>query len=245
MRATLERAHLLKSLTHVHRVVERRNTIPILSNVLIRSDGSALNLKATDLDIEVTEQVPAMVEQGGATTVPAHMFHDIVRKLPEGAQIVLETNSDGATLTLSAGRSRFSLQILPEADFPDITTGSFSRSFALKAGQLKRLIDRRTIRGFRAVIDPVRLGQGHVAFTEVKLSDTREAALEAFGRAVLAIPEVEECHMIASSFDYLLKVRTSDIRSYRAVLGERISVLPHVASTSTFVAMETIKDADD
>ena len=142
MRATLERAHLLKSLTHVHRVVERRNTIPILSNVLIRSDGSALNLKATDLDIEVTEQVPAMVEQGGATTVPAHMFHDIVRKLPEGAQIVLETNSDGATLTLSAGRSRFSLQILPEADFPDITTGSFSRSFALKAGQLKRLIDR-------------------------------------------------------------------------------------------------------
>lgn len=111
--------------------------------------------------------------------------------------------------------------------------------------RLKRLIDRRIIRGFRAVIDPVRLGQGHVAFTEVKLSDTREAALEAFGRAVLAIPEVEECHMIASSFDYLLKVRTSDIRSYRAVLGERISVLPHVASTSTFVAMETIKDADD
>ncbi|WP_018699353.1 DNA polymerase III subunit beta [Amorphus coralli] len=142
MRATLERAHLLKSLTHVHRVVERRNTIPILSNVLIRSDGSALNLKATDLDIEVTEQVPAMVEQGGATTIPAHMLHDIVRKLPEGAQVVLETNSDGATLTLSAGRSRFSLQILPEADFPDITAGAFTHSFTLKAGELKRLIDR-------------------------------------------------------------------------------------------------------
>lgn len=111
--------------------------------------------------------------------------------------------------------------------------------------RLKRLIDMGFIRGFRAVIDPHRLGLDHVAFAEVKLSDTREAALEAFGRAVLAIPEVEECHMIASSFDYLLKVRTSDIRSYRAVLGERISVLPHVASTSTFVAMETIKDADD
>ena len=109
--------------------------------------------------------------------------------------------------------------------------------------RLKRLIDRGIIRGFRAVVDPARLGIGHVAFTEVKLSDTREAALEAFRRAVLAVPEVEECHMIASSFDYLLKVRTADIRSYRAVLGERISALPHVASTSTFVAMETIKDS--
>lgn len=109
--------------------------------------------------------------------------------------------------------------------------------------RLKRLTDRGIIRGFRAVIDPARLGQGHVAFTEVKLSDTREAALEEFRRGVLAIPEVEECHMIASHFDYLLKVRTADMRSYRAVLGERISTLPNVASTSTFVVMETIRDA--
>ncbi|MDF2493422.1 Lrp/AsnC family transcriptional regulator [Sphingomonas sp.] len=109
--------------------------------------------------------------------------------------------------------------------------------------RLGRLTDRKIIRGFRAVIDPARLGQGHVAFTEVKLSDTREAALEEFRRGVLAIPEVEECHMIASHFDYLLKVRTADIRSYRAVLGERISTLPHVASTSTYVVMETIRDA--
>jgi Lrp/AsnC family leucine-responsive transcriptional regulator len=109
--------------------------------------------------------------------------------------------------------------------------------------RLKRLMERGIIRGFRAVVDPARLGIGHVAFTEVKLSDTREAALTAFRRAVLGIPEVEECHMIASSFDYLLKVRTADIRSYRAVLGERISALPHVASTSTFVAMETIKES--
>lgn len=108
--------------------------------------------------------------------------------------------------------------------------------------RLRRLIARGYIRGFRAIVDPVRMGQGHVAFTEVKLSDTREAALEDFRRAVLAIPEIEECHMIASSFDYLLKVRTADIRSYRAVLGDRISTLPHVASTSTFVAMETIRE---
>jgi Lrp/AsnC family leucine-responsive transcriptional regulator len=108
--------------------------------------------------------------------------------------------------------------------------------------RLKRLIDSGVIRGFRAVIDPARLGLDHVAFTEVKLSDTREAALGAFRDAVLRIPEVEECHMIASHFDYLLKVRTADIRRYREVLGERISSLPHVASTSTFVAMETVRD---
>lgn len=109
--------------------------------------------------------------------------------------------------------------------------------------RVKRLIANGTIRGFRAIVDPARLGLDHVAFAEVKLSDTREAALEAFRRAVLKIPEVEECHMIASSFDYLLKVRTANIRRYREVLGERISSLPHVASTSTFVAMETIRDA--
>jgi len=109
--------------------------------------------------------------------------------------------------------------------------------------RVKRLIANGTIRGFRAIVDPARLGLDHIAFAEVKLSDTREEALEAFRRAVLKIPEVEECHMIASSFDYLLKVRTADIRRYREVLGERISSLPHVASTSTFVAMETIRDS--
>ena len=109
--------------------------------------------------------------------------------------------------------------------------------------RLKRLLDDGYIRGFRAVLDPVMLGLDHIAFTEVKLSDTREAALDAFRRAVLAFLDLADCHMIASSFDYLLKVRTPDIRRYREVLGERISSLPHVASTSTFVAMETIRDA--
>lgn len=109
--------------------------------------------------------------------------------------------------------------------------------------RLKRLIETKVILGFKAVVDPARLGLDHVAFTEVKLSDTREKALEAFNAAVLKIPEIEECHMIASSFDYLLKVRTSDIRKYRNVLGEKISSLPHVASTSTFVAMETVREA--
>ncbi len=108
--------------------------------------------------------------------------------------------------------------------------------------RLKRLIDARVIVGFTALIDPAKLALDHVAFTEVKLSDTREKALGEFNAAVRRIPEIEECHMIASSFDYLLKVRTADIRKYRIVLGERISSLPHVASTSTFISMETIRE---
>lgn len=108
--------------------------------------------------------------------------------------------------------------------------------------RLKRLEEAGVITGYRALLDPIRMGQSHVAFVEVRLSDTREAALQAFNKAVVLIPEVEQCHMIASRFDYLLKVRSSDIQAYRRVLGEKISALPHVASTSTYVAMETVKD---
>ena len=108
--------------------------------------------------------------------------------------------------------------------------------------RLKRLVDEGYIVGFRAAIDPEKLGLDHIAFTTVKLSDTREAALEAFNTAVRKIRAVAECHMIASSFDYLLKVRTPNIRRYREALGEKISSLPNVASTSTFVVMESVKD---
>lgn len=142
MRITLERSNLLKSLNHVHRVVERRNTIPILSNVLLRAQGTSLDMKATDLDLEITEATPAQVEQAGATTVPAHLLYDIVRKLSDGAEVLLATNPDGSTMTVASGRSKFSLQCLPEADFPDLTAGSFSHSFSLKASDLKMLIDR-------------------------------------------------------------------------------------------------------
>lgn len=109
--------------------------------------------------------------------------------------------------------------------------------------RLRRLIDSGVIRGFRAIIDPAKLGMDHVAFAEVKLSDTREKALHEFNTALLRVPEIEECHMIAGSFDFLVKVRTADIADYRRVLGERISSLPHVASTSTYVAMETIRES--
>jgi DNA polymerase-3 subunit beta len=142
MKVTVERAQLLKSLGHVHRVVERRNTIPILGNVLIRADKSRLSLKATDLDLEVIETLPAEVGTAGSTTVPAHMFYDIVRKLPDGSQILLEATGDRGVLAIRAGRSRFTLQTLPEADYPDLAAGDMTHSFALGAIDMKRLLDK-------------------------------------------------------------------------------------------------------
>ena len=109
--------------------------------------------------------------------------------------------------------------------------------------RLKKLIEHGYISGFKAIINYQLLDIGHVAFAEVKLMDTRQAALDEFNEAVQDINEVEQCHMIAGSFDYLLKVRTKDINAYRHVLGERISSLPHVASPSTFVAMQTVKES--
>lgn len=142
MKVTLERAALLKSLGHVHRVVERRNTIPILSNVLLQANGMSLFLKATDLDLEITESVAADVAQSGSTTLPAHTLYDIVRKLPDGAQVSLEMTGDAGQLLLRSGRSRFMLQSLPETDFPDLTTGEMSHKFALSAVELKKLIEK-------------------------------------------------------------------------------------------------------
>lgn len=142
MRIIIERSNLLKSLAHVHRVVERRNTIPILSNVLLKTEDGALRLKATDLDLEITESVAATGEQEGATTVPAHLLYDIVRKLPDGAEVKLSTNPDGNQMTVSSGRSNFRLQCLPESDFPDITAGTLSHAFTIKAAEFARLIDR-------------------------------------------------------------------------------------------------------
>lgn len=109
--------------------------------------------------------------------------------------------------------------------------------------RVKKLREAGFIRGFQAILDLGKLGLDHVAFVEVSLSDTRERALQAFNSAVREVSEIEECHMIAGAFDYLLKVRTEDIKAYRTVLGEVISNLPHVASSSTHVSMEAVKDA--
>ena len=109
--------------------------------------------------------------------------------------------------------------------------------------RVKRLQSEGYIMGIRAVLNPGKLGLEHIAFVEVRLNNTTEAALDAFNAAVQNVPEIEQCHMIAGAFDYLLKVRTASIRSYREVLGEVISALPHVAGTSTHVSMEAVKDA--
>jgi DNA polymerase-3 subunit beta len=142
MRVTLERSNLLKSLNHVHRVVERRNTIPILSNVLLNADGASLALKATDLDLEVTEATAAQINQAGATTVPAHLLYDIVRKLPDGAEVLLATNADGNSMAVTSGRSSFRLQCLPQSDFPELTAGTFTHTFRMPSTALRGLIDR-------------------------------------------------------------------------------------------------------
>jgi DNA polymerase-3 subunit beta len=142
MKATIERATLLRCLSHVQSVVERRNTIPILSNVLLdASDGGTLKVMATDLDLQVVEQIAAAsVEQGGAITVSAHLLFDIARKLPEGSQVSLETAEN--RMTMKAGRSRFSLPTLPRDDFPVIVEGDLPTSFELPAKTLAELIDR-------------------------------------------------------------------------------------------------------
>ena len=141
MKATIERAVLLKSLGHVQSVVERRNTIPILSNVLIeaREDGS-LRLMATDLDLQVDETIPANVSQAGAITVSAHTFFDIVRKLPEGSQVEL-TAAEGK-MQVVAGRSRFNLSTLPRDDFPVIAEGDLPTRFELPAATLREIIEK-------------------------------------------------------------------------------------------------------
>ena len=142
MKATIERATLLRCLSHVQSVVERRNTIPILSNVLLdASDGGTLKVMATDLDLQVVEQMAAAsVEQAGAITVSAHLLFDIARKLPEGAQVSLETADN--RMAVKAGRSRFSLPTLPRDDFPVIVEGDLPTSFELPAKTLAELIDR-------------------------------------------------------------------------------------------------------
>jgi DNA polymerase III subunit beta len=142
MKVTVEQSALLKSLAHVHRVVERRNTIPILSNVLLRATGGSLQLKATDLDIEVVETLSAESALDGAITVPAHTLYDIVRKLSDGAQVQLETGVDSSQLIIKSGRSRFTLQALSEQDFPDMAAGDLSHRFTVSSKDVQRLIEK-------------------------------------------------------------------------------------------------------
>ena len=142
MRLTIEKPALSKALGHVASVVERRNTIPILSNVLLSASNNELKLTATDLDMELVETVAVRAKGEGATTIPAHMFYDIVRKLPEGSEIELVRDGEQGRLTITAGPAQFSLQTLPADDFPALSVDDLGHSFQLSAGDLKRLIEK-------------------------------------------------------------------------------------------------------
>jgi DNA polymerase-3 subunit beta len=141
MKFTIGRDQVLGAMTRIHRVVERKNTIPILANVLLKADGAGkLMLRATDLDLEVSEKLPAQVETGGGTTVPAHMLHDILRKIPSGAEVLFESKE--GTMTVRSGRSRFSLHTLQEDAMPSLGDDALETSFAIPAADLLALIDR-------------------------------------------------------------------------------------------------------
>ena len=142
MKLTIERAALLKALGHVQSVVERRTTIPILSNVLLHAEAGRWALSATDMDLEIVERVPARVERDGRTTAPAHTLYDIVRKLREGAQVELEVPGGRNEMTLRSGRSTFTLACLAPEDYPVMSAGELPHNFALSAAELRSLIDR-------------------------------------------------------------------------------------------------------
>lgn len=142
MKFSIERAALLRSLNHVQSAVEKRNTIPILSNVLMKAEEGILSLSTTDMDMEINESVAAEVKEAGATTAPAATLFDIVKKLPDDASIELALNDSGNQMTVKAGRSNFKLSCLPVADFPELSRGDMPTEFSLPANDLRALIDR-------------------------------------------------------------------------------------------------------
>ncbi|WP_145107850.1 DNA polymerase III subunit beta [Cereibacter sediminicola] len=142
MKISIERGALLKAVGQAQSVVERRNTIPILANVLIEAEGDTVSFRATDLDIEVVDRTPAVVERPGATTVSAVMLHEIVRKLPDGALVGLSEDAASGRLTVTAGRSVFSLATLPREDFPVMASSEYSSNFTAPAPVLRRLFDK-------------------------------------------------------------------------------------------------------
>ncbi|WP_319825035.1 DNA polymerase III subunit beta [Thalassovita sp.] len=142
MKFSIERGTLLKAVSQAQSVVERRNTIPILANVLIEADGNTVQFRATDLDIEVVDKAPAMVEKAGATTVSAVTLHEIVRKLPDGALVTLSDDGVAGRLNVEAGRSHFNLATLPKEDFPVMASSEYASNFSAPAPVLRRLFDK-------------------------------------------------------------------------------------------------------
>jgi len=142
MKFTIERAHLLKALAHVQSVVEKRGTIAVLANVKIDAQGDTVAFTATDMDLAIVEKVPGNIARNGITTVPAHMLYEIVRKLPDGAQVEITEADDNSKVSIRSGSSRFSLACLPVEDFPVMAEGDLDHSFTLKAAECKALMEK-------------------------------------------------------------------------------------------------------
>tara|TARA_Y100000590_G_scaffold452259_1_gene595059 strand:- start:42486 stop:43616 length:1131 start_codon:yes stop_codon:yes gene_type:complete len=142
MEVTIERNNFLKALNHIQNVVEKRNTIPILANILIIAEGIGLKLISTDLDLEVVEEIEANISKGGSLTAPAHLMYDIVRKLPDNAEIHISKDDDKEHLTIRSGKSNFKLQTLPRSDFPEISDDQYTHTFSIVSGELNRLIEK-------------------------------------------------------------------------------------------------------
>jgi DNA polymerase-3 subunit beta len=142
MKISIERANLLRCLNHVTSVVERRNTIPILSNVMVRAKDGVMTMITTDMDLEISESVEAKVATVGATTVPANTLYDIARKLQDDASVEMEVNAEGTQMVVKAGRSKFKLACLPTADFPEIGAGELPTTITIPSADMRALIDR-------------------------------------------------------------------------------------------------------
>ena len=140
MKIIIDKSKLLKPLSHIQSVVERKNTIPILSNVIISANDDKLSLSATDMDIDILEKINCNVINSGSVTVTAHILYDIVRKLTDGSEVEIEYNDGTASLT--SNKSKFQLPVLPVEDYPTLSKGDFPISFKLTVGELSRLIDK-------------------------------------------------------------------------------------------------------
>ena len=183
MKLTIERGTLLKSLQSLNRVVEKRNTYPILANIMLRSSGNAIELRATDLDIEATDIIAAGVSEEGETTMPASALHDIVRKMPDGAEIHIST--DGDIATVKSGRSRFSLATLRTDGFPELKSGTYSHSFSMKPADLATLLGRAQ---FAISTEETRYYLNGVFVHSIEGAEIRGVATDGHRLARIALP---------------------------------------------------------
>ncbi len=244
MKVILERNVLLKTLGHVQSVVERRNTIPILANVLIKADKDSVSFVATDMDIEMTEKVPAQVHKPGTKTAPAHTLYDIVRKLPEGAQVELSATDSGNQMSLSSGRSNFKLGCLPIDDFPTMSEGDLQHRFTLSSADFKTLIDRTrfamSAEETRYYLNGIYI---HTAKTRGDLTVLRAVATDGHRLARLEMPAPREAgdmsgvilpRKAVSEIRKLLDETTSDITIALSASKARVS-FDNVVMTSKLI----------